>query len=348
MSRQRNVCWIAIVIVGLLSANSMVFSEDPRPDARAHSVLWRNPGSVERLDLAGGSGGKANAPRPPFTFLEEIQGGTKAKVKVRDAGGRIWSVKWGHEVNSEVFASRLAWAAGYFTLPAYFVANGRMDGVTHAGRAADRLASDGSFTEARFQAWEPNFLKGRNWAWNYNPFMSSKELQGLKIIVMLTSNWDAKDARDVDMGTNTAIIDYPAPSGRELRYLIADWGGSMGRWGKAGFVRNKWDCEGYASQTSEFVKGVKDGRVVWGFSGAFNQKDIAEGITPQDVRWIVQFIGRLTDSQIRTALEASGATPQEVVCFSKSVRERINQLGKVAQSRSDGDFTATHSLPVPK
>src|SRR5262245_49544388 len=71
LSRQRNICWIAIVIVGLLSANSVAFSEDPRSNARDHSVLWRNPGSVERLDLAGGSGGKANTPRPPFTFLEE-------------------------------------------------------------------------------------------------------------------------------------------------------------------------------------------------------------------------------------------------------------------------------------
>ena len=141
---------------------------------------------------------------------------------------------------------------------------------------------------------------------------------------------------------------HRAPVGRELRYLIVDWGGSMGRWGMAGFVRNKWDCEGYSSQTSEFVKGVKDGRVVWGFSGAFNQKDIAEGITPQDVRWIVQFIGRLTDSQIRTGLQASGATPEEVACFSKSVRERINQLRKVAQSVSDADFTATRSISASK
>ncbi len=71
--------------------------------------------------------------------------------------------------------------------------------------------------------------------------------------------------------------------------------------------------------------------MVWGFSGAFNEKDINEGITPQDVKWILQYIGKLTDSQIRSGLQASGATPQEVDCFSKSVRERIDQLRKVAQ-----------------
>src|SRR5262249_39247738 len=155
----------------------------------------RNPGPVERLDFAAGPGGRVHAPQGPYTFIEEIKSGTRAKVKVRDARGSIWSVKWGREVKAETFASRLAWAAGYFTLPSYFVTSGRIEGVTDAGRAAERLASDGSFTDAHFQAWEPNFLKGRNWAWNYNPFIGSKELQGLKIIVMLTSNWGTPRTR---------------------------------------------------------------------------------------------------------------------------------------------------------
>jgi hypothetical protein len=62
----------------------------------------------------------------------------------------------------------------------------------------------------------------------------------------------------------------------------------------------------------------------------------------------MHFIGRLTDSQIRTGLEASGASPQEVLCFSKSIRERIDQLRKVAESTSNGDFTATRPLPASK
>jgi hypothetical protein len=336
LSYLRNLSLSTILLALFLSAPTLPderkASESGRVDTRADSVLWHDPGAVERLDLAGGPGGKTNAPQGPYTFIKEIESGKKPKLKVRDARGVMWAVKWGHEVKAEIFASRLAWAAGYFTLPTYFVASGRIDGAADPGRARERLAPDGSFTDARFQAWEPNLLKGRNWAWNYNPFLGSKPLQGLKIIVMLTSNWDSKDARDVDMGTNTAIVDYRAPAGKELHYLVLDWGGTMGRWGMAGFVRNKWDCDGYASQTSEFVKGVKDGEVVWGFSGAFNEKDINEGITPQDVKWLLQYIGKLTDSQIRSGLQASGATPKEVDCFSKSVGERIDQLKKLAGS----------------
>jgi hypothetical protein len=93
--------------------------ESSRVDTSPNPVLWRDPGFVERLDLTGGPGGKANVPRGPYTFIKEIESGKKPKLKVRDARGSMWSVKWGDEVKAEIFASRLAWAAGYFTLPTY-------------------------------------------------------------------------------------------------------------------------------------------------------------------------------------------------------------------------------------
>ena len=129
-----------------------------RPDARdqvsslAQSRLGRKtgPGLAVRA-------GKANAPQGPYTFIEEIESGTKAKVKVRDARGAIWSVKWGHEVKAEIFASRLAWISWILYVAAYFVANGKIEGVTDAGRAADRLTSDGSFTGRAFSGLGTGF-----------------------------------------------------------------------------------------------------------------------------------------------------------------------------------------------
>jgi hypothetical protein len=53
------------------------------------------------------------------------------------------------------------------------------------------------------------------------------------------------------------------------------------------------------------------------------------GIKVDDIR--LQYLGRVTDKQLRAGLEASGATAEEVSCFSKALRERINQLQKVAQ-----------------
>ena len=92
-------------------------------------VLWRDPGVVERLDLAAGPGGHDGAPRPPFRFIEEHFGGSQPCVSLRDAAGRRWRVKWGDEVQVEALATRLVWACGYFVETTYYVPEGRVDGV---------------------------------------------------------------------------------------------------------------------------------------------------------------------------------------------------------------------------
>ena len=40
----------------------------------------------------------------------------------------------------------------------------------------------------------------------------------------------------------------------------------------------------------------------------------------------LQYIGRISDLQISATLRAAGATPEEVKCFGKAFRDRINQL----------------------
>ena len=84
--------------------------EAPLTSRRA--VIWRDPGPAESLDLAAGPGGRDGAPAPPFQFVEEHGTGSFPCVSVRDARGRVWRAKWGHEVHTEAFAARLAWAAG--------------------------------------------------------------------------------------------------------------------------------------------------------------------------------------------------------------------------------------------
>ena len=34
-------------------------------------IVWRDPGTVETLDFVGGPGGREQAPKPPFTFIQE-------------------------------------------------------------------------------------------------------------------------------------------------------------------------------------------------------------------------------------------------------------------------------------
>lgn len=302
----------------------------------AAPALWKSPGAVESLDLRWGAGGPELAPEPPFAFVREDSSGTNPKVRVRDAAGRVWSVKWGREVHAEIFASRIVWAAGYRVEPAYFVSSGRIEGaVGNLDRARGYIAPNGSFRSARFELKDPAVEKlkdSESWAWDDNPFLGTRELNGLKVLVMLLSNWDNKDRRDYgQFGSNTAVwVTRGGGGDAEAWYAVSDWGGTMGRWGRPEDRWTTWDCRGYAEQTGELVLGVEGGVVRWGFKG--QRADVTSGVDVEHVRWLLEYVGRLTDQQIRDALEASGATPDERECFARAVRERIRVLEDLSQT----------------
>jgi len=345
------VLYVAIAIVGtILAATSVrlvwlaigaykINRAGPRRLLTSTHVIWRDPGDVEHLDVVNGAGGADGAPAPPFRFLEEHTGGSQPCVSVKDARGRRWRVKWGNEVRSENFAVRLAWICGYFVEPTYFVSEGTIDGTENLQRARECIDDRCKFVEARFELDEPHVRKmfeEHSWAWNDNPFLGSSKLHGLKILVMLLSNWDSKDRRDVARGSNTAIFEHAVGRWRrEARYLITDWGGSMGRWGGNIVTRGRWDPDGFAAQTPQFVTGVKDGIVTFGYVGQ-RTADVADGIRTEDARWLYTYLGRVTDTQLSAALAASGADAAETESFTRSIRERIEQIGRAggAQSRS--------------
>ncbi len=330
---------ILLVIVGALTVSlASAFGQSKKKKkggdgstpgvALQRPTIWRDPGAVESFDFVNGPGGTENVPKPPFTFVEEDTGGTNPKIKITDAAGKSWGVKWGSEIHAEVFSSRLVWAAGYYVEPAYFVKSGRIQGVTKVSRARKYLGSDGSFTDARFELKEEGINKQtdkKSWRWDQNPFVGTRELNGLKILIMLTSNWDPKDQRGTE--SNTAI--YTNKNTGTVTYVMSDWGATMGKWGGV-LSREKWDCEGYTSQTRKFVTGVEGGRVRFGYDGK-NQSDVSENIRVSDVKWLLGFLGRVSDAQLRDGLQASGANSQEVNCFVTAMRDRINQLQKAAR-----------------
>jgi hypothetical protein len=295
-------------------------------------TLWRDPGEVEELDFRNGPGGREGAPAPPFQFVEEHCAGSNPCVSVKDALGRVWRVKWGDEVRSETFASRMVWAAGFHVEINYFIPQGEIEGATTLTRARECIGEDCKFKDARFELDEAGVAKmfdEHGWAWDDNPFVGTRELNGFKIMVMLLSNWDNKDVRDVARGSNTAIFHYRLPGGAtEAKYLIIDWGATMGKWGSFVF-RGKWDCAGYDSQTQQFITGVEGGRIKWGYIGQ-RTDDAINNISVEDVRWLWQYIGRVTDEQIREGLVASGATAEETECFTKAIRKRIVELKRAA------------------
>jgi hypothetical protein len=294
-------------------------------------IIWRDPGVVEKINLAWGKGGSNAVPKPPFTFVEEDSSGTNPKIEVKDARGIHWGVKWAEEVNSEVFASRIVEAVGYFVEPAYYVDRGKILNIPKLDRAKKFVAEDGSFTVARFELRDKSIKKlgdEQSWGWENNPFVGTKELNGLKIMLMLLSNWDSKDQRDASRGSNTKLFYVNKGTVLERQYVVSDWGGTMGKWGNY-FSRAKWDCSGFRGQNDDFVKEVKDGLVKFGYSGQ-HTNSIKDGIRVSDVKWLMGYLGRITDTQLHYALKASGAGPADEACFAAAVRARINRL-KVIQ-----------------
>ena len=330
--------WTIAVVVGIMvglrlfwraKSGYKVWRAGPRPQLVARHRIWTDPAVIESLDMTAGPGGPGQAPVAPYRFIEEHSTGTQPCVSVHDANGRRWRIKWGHEVPCETFAVRLAWACGYFAEVTHLVTSGTIEGAGTLSRAASCLDDKGCFVDGRFELDDPDvqkFFEEHSWSWADNPFVGTPQLAGLKVILMLISDWDNKDQRDVARGSNTAIyVTRVSRWKREAQYLIVDWGGSMGRWGNTVVTRGRWDAEGFAAQTPQFVTGVANGFVQFGFKGQ-RTGDARSNILVEDVRWLCSYLGRITDDQLRAALKASGATPEEMESFTASLRARIKQL----------------------
>jgi hypothetical protein len=87
------------------------------------------------------------------------------------------------------------------------------------------VGEDGTFSDARFELEDRAV---RTLFDEPNPFIGTKQLDGLKIVVMLLSNWDSKDRRDVSRGSNTAIFEHRISRSRTRRATSSLIGGRHG------------------------------------------------------------------------------------------------------------------------
>ena len=288
--------------------------------AATTAILWQDPGSVASADLSTVS----VQPKPPYTFLREDLSGTSPKVYVRDASGNEWRVQGGMDAKPEAFITRFVKALGYYAETNVYSAEGRILKVPQLQRASGFIKPDGSYTWAAFERVDKQAKFVGSWSWVDSPFNGTPELKGLKVLVMLFSNWDNKDIRETNKGSNTSVMEFA--DGRQV-YFVNDWGQSLGTWGR--FIgRANWKCSAYEKQTSDFVKGVRDGYVRFGFGGE-HTGDFKDDIKVEDVRWLLQYLAKIEDSQLRKGLVAAGATPEEQDCYVRSIRARIDQLRQV-------------------
>lgn len=327
--------WIGFAPISLavcLQAAS-VPNNQPAPIA----VLWKNPQpGIASRDLYYGSGGRARQPRAPFTFVKEMDGGTTPKFTVKDAAGKEWRVKLGPEAKSETAATRLVWAAGYFTDDDYLIQNFRVKGMPSELHRGQKFVKNGLVQYARF---ERSYADGKylgEWDWKKNPFTGTRELNGIKIMMALLNNWDLKDA-------NTTIYQVRDASTGAMRnvYLVGDLGATFGR---PSYVIPNGKSDPKAYSKSKMVSKVEGKTVDFNtpsnppllhpmavphlFFSMFrhNEKELTRDIPTRDARWMGQILSGLSDYQIRSAFRAAGYNQQEVNVLSREVRERIAVL----------------------
>ncbi len=237
------------------------------------------------------------------TFIEEEKGGYSTKYRVRDGAGRIWVAKIGKEAQSETAASRLLWAVGYQTEIVYLAPRVHIRGK-------------GVFENVRFEARPANVTRGDEWKWDENPFAGSKELQGLKVMMVLINNWDIKDSN------NKILLVRNANTGRnESRFIISDLGATFGKTGSF-LTRSRNKPKDFIN--AKFIDELDEGYVDFHYSG--KRKELFRDITVGQARWMGSWLGRLSLNQIRDAFRAANYSPAEVRVLSDALKERIREL----------------------
>ena len=318
----RRTSFAALLATAIMAAGCTTTRGPLRPaspeDAGAPAVLWRDPGRIAARDLFWGAGSAAGAPRGPYTFLEEDPSGHNPKVSVRDAAGRQWDVKFGEEIHSEVAANRIVWALGYVVEPQYHVPSGTIRGAAKLARASEHIGADGRFRGARFRFRDPAMPRTEEeWTLARNPFLGTKALSGLHVLMTMLNNWDIEGPR------NNRVLRARGPRGRaERRFLVSDLGATFGRMG-GGMItnRSKWNLAHFREE--RFIDSVERDSLRLAYEGF--DPDI-DRVPIEHARWFAGLAGQLRPAQLRRAFEAAGAQPAEIDGFTAKMLEKIRTL----------------------
>jgi len=304
-----------------------VFAQQPGTAA----VLWRDRGDLAALNLLDGPGGKTRAPGTDFKFIGELKSGTAPKFEVEDENGAKWKVKLGPETKAETAATRLVWAAGYFTGEDYYRPQIRVQGMKPLSRGQKYVSDGGLVRGARLER-QGGGKKLKNWSWYETRFDGTREFNGLRVMMALINNWDLKEI-------NNGVYDE---GGADGRYEVSDLGASLGRTGSS-FSRSKGVMKDYVQTT--FVKKVTPDSVdfvmhsrpfflLYIFSHDYydlrtRMESVTRHIPIADARWLGNLLGQLSTAQICDCFRAAGFSPAEVEGYTRVVMQRIDALKKL-------------------
>lgn len=334
---------VSLAIVGTLSLESFSTAKAKKRNGQHSSnksaVLWRDPGNIRNRDLYYGPGSKALAPVPPFRFVKEVKEGGMPKFDVEDARGVKWRVKLGPEAQAETAASRLVWALGYNAEESYYLDRARIEGLRKLSRGQKYVDGD-SVRGARFEPRRESVDRGKEWGWSENPFKNTRELNGLKTIMVLLNNWDT-------FKKNNRVL-HDKSSG-EARYTVTDLGATLGAVGGIGGRRSKSNAQDF--ERRRLVSKVDGDKVKFNYDVKPKKLGLLSIVYPpyflrqrkatntmhsaplSDAAWIGSQLAQLSDNQLRDTFRAAGYDRATTESYVRALRSRINELNRLRQAQ---------------
>lgn len=280
----------------------------PKPPGAS---MWVEPTDLASRDLYHGPWGAANAPDPKdvYQLVELKHSGVNLGMTVKDSKGREWSVKQpfpgnlDSEAPVEVAVSRLLSAIGYHQPPVYHLPAFTLK--DDFGRHVE--------TGGRFRLKTDTLKEVDEWDWANNPFVGTKEFQGLIVLLTMLNSTDLKNS-------NNSLYERRDGDLVEQWYVARDVGSALGDTHRMAPRKNHIE----SFEEMPFILGVTNGFVDFAYAGWYKNL-VEDRITPAEVAWACNLLGRLSDQQMQDAFRAAHYEPDLANRFIARLREKIQQ-----------------------
>jgi len=304
------------------------------PSRKPQAILWQDPGDIRAKDLFNGPGGEKERPQLPLKFVKEDSHGHNSKFDAEDANGKKWRVKLGIEAQPEVVASRLLWAIGYFANDNYFLRDVPVQGLPpQLKRGQGHVTAPDRLDYARLQRHPAGEKKSGAWDWRRNPFVGTREFNGLRVMMAVVGNWDLKTE-------NNAIFTDKAGNDE---YLVTDVGTAFGASGNS-FTETGSKNNLPAYQNAKFIVTITPEYVDFNlpqrpplihildlthFVHQIRMRWVGNHVPRADAKWLGSLLAQLSPEQIQDAFRAAGYSQDQIAGFSQALRTRIAELNKL-------------------
>ena len=305
------IATLALVVVAGAACAGVGQPQVQNAPPPAGASMWVEPTDIATRDLYYGPWGQENAPDPKdvYDLVELKHSGVNLGMTVKDSKGREWSVKQPYpgnldsEAPVEVVVSRLLSAVGYRQPPVYY-----LSAFTLKDDFGKKVVVGG-----RFRPKLPQLKEVDAWDWASNPFVGRKEYQGLIVALMMFNSTDLKNS-------NNSLYEHKDGDYVEQWYVARDVGSALGDTNRIAPRKN--DPESF--ERMPFILGVTNGHVDFAYNGWYKNL-VRERITPAEVAWACNLLGRLSEKQMQDAFRAAGYEPAVAGRFIAKLREKIQQ-----------------------